>query len=260
MRGGRPPDRPRPMDRTRRGRARWVSRHAGASHGVRLPAARLTPTPLSSVGTARVHCGCSVSPAMSRMAAPIRGSTGSPRSPGARAAGSATPTFRTPASIPAAIGLHPAGYYDGVIAPPAVAGQLVKARPDRPAEHRDRAGYNSIGRTLRAQAAVTSKGRIYGIPYAWDALVLGYGRLPCGPPRPPGGHCSVRRPRQNIREDHAPGQPAHHRARGAVPQVGAALARHRRPVRTHRQPVRGGDRVLENGRRSITQYYSPTRR
>jgi putative spermidine/putrescine transport system substrate-binding protein len=78
------------------------------------------------------------------------------------------------ASIPAAIGLHGAGYFDGVAAPPDVAGQLVKSGLIAPLNTAIVPGYTAISRVLRTQAGMTSKGKTYGIPYVWDALVLGY--------------------------------------------------------------------------------------
>jgi putative spermidine/putrescine transport system substrate-binding protein len=77
-------------------------------------------------------------------------------------------------SIPAAIARHPAGYFDGVAAPADVAGQLVKAGLIAPVNTAIVPGYTAINRTLRGQQALMSKGKVYGVPYAWNALVLGY--------------------------------------------------------------------------------------
>ncbi len=77
-------------------------------------------------------------------------------------------------SIPAALQLHGAGYYDGVVAPPVVASGLISAGRVAPLDVRLVDGYASISRALRAQAAVRSGGKIYGIPYVWSSYVLGY--------------------------------------------------------------------------------------
>ncbi len=78
------------------------------------------------------------------------------------------------ASIIAAVRLHGAGYYDGVVAPAEVAGQLVKEGLAAPLNTAIVPGYSAINHVLRSQRAVLSKGKTYGVPYAWDALVLGY--------------------------------------------------------------------------------------
>jgi putative spermidine/putrescine transport system substrate-binding protein len=77
-------------------------------------------------------------------------------------------------AIQAAVRLHGVKNIDGIFAPPAVAGQLISAGLIAPVNVRLVAGYTAISRTLRSQAVVTSKGKTYGVPYAWDAHVLGY--------------------------------------------------------------------------------------
>ena len=133
-------------------------------------------------------------------------------------------------SIPAMFRLHGANYYDGVVAPPAVAGQLISAGLIAPLNAALVDGYTAISRALRTQA-VTSKGRTYGIPYVWDAYVLGYANVGrAARPAHLGRLVRSRLRRQVRREDHAPGQSLHDRDGGAVPQVGSAVARHHRPV------------------------------
>jgi putative spermidine/putrescine transport system substrate-binding protein len=77
-------------------------------------------------------------------------------------------------SIPAALQLHGARFYDGVVAPPAVASGLISAGQVAPLDVRLVDGYASISRALRAQPAVQSGGKTYGIPYLWSSYVLGY--------------------------------------------------------------------------------------
>ncbi|MGE5292371.1 MAG: extracellular solute-binding protein [Micromonosporaceae bacterium] len=77
-------------------------------------------------------------------------------------------------SIPAAFTLHGRGFYDGVVAPPAVAGRLIGAGIIAPLNTRLVGGYASISREFRTQGAVESGGRTYGLPYVWSSYVLGY--------------------------------------------------------------------------------------
>lgn len=64
--------------------------------------------------------------------------------------------------------------YDGVVAPPTVTSQLIAAGLIAPLNPAFVGGYPAIDPALRGQAAVTSGGRTYGIPYVWSAYVLGY--------------------------------------------------------------------------------------
>jgi putative spermidine/putrescine transport system substrate-binding protein len=77
-------------------------------------------------------------------------------------------------SIPAALGFHGGDFYDGVLAPPAVAGRLIGDRRVAPLNTRLIRGYASIGAELRSQGAMESGGRPYGLPYVWSSYVLGY--------------------------------------------------------------------------------------
>lgn len=77
-------------------------------------------------------------------------------------------------AIQAAFRQHGGGYYDGVLASPAVAGQLIGAGLIQPLNVRLVAGYSAIASMLRNQAVVTLKGATYGVPYVWNAYVLGY--------------------------------------------------------------------------------------
>ncbi len=76
-------------------------------------------------------------------------------------------------SIPAMFRLNGTSYYDGVVAPPAVAGQLISAGLVAPLNAAIVDGYTAISRALRTQE-VMSKGKTYGIPYVWNAHILGY--------------------------------------------------------------------------------------
>ena len=84
-------------------------------------------------------------------------------------------------AIQAAFRLH-ANYYDGVVAPSAVAGQLISAGTIAPLNVQIVGGYPALSRTLRSQAAAISKGKTYGVPYVWDAYVLGYATPAVRPP------------------------------------------------------------------------------
>jgi putative spermidine/putrescine transport system substrate-binding protein len=70
--------------------------------------------------------------------------------------------------------LHGTNYYDGVLAPPTLAGQLIGAGLIAPLNLSVVDGYTAISPALRRQEAVRSHGRTYGMPYVWDAYVLGY--------------------------------------------------------------------------------------
>lgn len=77
-------------------------------------------------------------------------------------------------SIPSVFAGHGAGFYDGVVAPPAVAGRLIGAGNIAPLNTRLVGGYASISREFQTQGAVQSRGRTYGLPYVWSSYVLGY--------------------------------------------------------------------------------------
>ena len=77
-------------------------------------------------------------------------------------------------AISAALKLRGAGYYDGVVAPPVVAGQLIGARMIAPLNVSLIDGYTTISPALRRQQTVTSHGQTYGIPYLWSSYLLGY--------------------------------------------------------------------------------------
>ena len=66
------------------------------------------------------------------------------------------------------------GAYDGVLAPPQVAGQLIAGRDVAPVNVRLVNGYTSLSAELRSLPGLRSGGNVYGIPYAWASYVLGY--------------------------------------------------------------------------------------
>ena len=84
-------------------------------------------------------------------------------------------------SIPAMLRMNGAKY-DGVVAPPAVAGQLISAGLIAPLNTAIVHGYAAISPTFRTQAVVTSKGKTYGVPYVWNAYLLGYATSAVRPP------------------------------------------------------------------------------
>lgn len=72
--------------------------------------------------------------------------------------------------------------FDGVVAPPVVAGQLISTGRIAPLNGRLIPGYTAISPVLRAQPAVMSRGSIYGLPYLWSSYLLGYGTRSVRPP------------------------------------------------------------------------------
>jgi putative spermidine/putrescine transport system substrate-binding protein len=65
-------------------------------------------------------------------------------------------------------------YYDGVLASPAVAGQLIAANAVVPLDTSQISGYSRISPRLASAAPAVSGGRAYGLPYLWDTYVTGY--------------------------------------------------------------------------------------
>src|SRR5271166_3770308 len=65
-------------------------------------------------------------------------------------------------------------YYDGVLASPEVAGQLIKARAVQPLDVQRIPGYTQLSPTLRNAPSEVSGTRVYGLPYSWDSYVTGY--------------------------------------------------------------------------------------
>jgi putative spermidine/putrescine transport system substrate-binding protein len=161
------------------------------------------------------------------------------------------------ASIPAAIGRHAAGYYDGVVAPAEVAGQLVKAGLIAPLNTAIVPGYTAISRTLRSQQVMTSKGKTYGVPYVWDALVLGYATPAVRPAPTTWG--ALFRPASAARyagKIMLPADPltialAALYLKSARPALGIAD-----PYELTSGQFAAAIAVLKSGRRNITQYYS----
>jgi len=161
------------------------------------------------------------------------------------------------ASIPAAIQRHAPGYYDGVVAPAEIAGQLVEAGLIAPLNTAIVPGYTAISRTVRTQQVMTPKGRTYGVPYVWDALVLGYATPAVRPA--PATWGAVFDPASAAR--HAgkimlPGDPvtialAALYLKSARPSLGIAD-----PYELTSGQFAAAIAVLKNGRRDITQYYS----
>ena len=77
-------------------------------------------------------------------------------------------------ALSAALKLRGAGYYDGVVAPPVVAGKLIGAGAIAPLNVGLIGGYAAISPALREQPAVTAHGETYGLPYLWSSYQLGY--------------------------------------------------------------------------------------
>lgn len=66
----------------------------------------------------------------------------------------------------------PARRYDGVSAPPEVAGQLIAAAQAAPVNPDLIDGYKDLDRDLRGQ--LTKRGRVYGVPFVWGVNQLMY--------------------------------------------------------------------------------------
>ena len=65
-------------------------------------------------------------------------------------------------------------YYDGILASPAVAGQLIRAGAVQPLDVRRISGYAQLSPRLRSAPSEVSGTRVYGMPYSWDSYVTGY--------------------------------------------------------------------------------------
>ena len=65
-------------------------------------------------------------------------------------------------------------YYDGILASPEVAGQLIEAGAVRPLDVQRITGYTQLSPTLRSAPSEVSGSRVYGMPYSWDSYVIGY--------------------------------------------------------------------------------------
>jgi putative spermidine/putrescine transport system substrate-binding protein len=65
-------------------------------------------------------------------------------------------------------------YYDGILASPEVAGQLIGAGAVRPLDVQRITGYRQLSPTLRNAPSEVSGSRVYGMPYSWDSYVTGY--------------------------------------------------------------------------------------
>ncbi|MBV9793853.1 MAG: ABC transporter substrate-binding protein [Actinobacteria bacterium] len=65
-------------------------------------------------------------------------------------------------------------YYDGVLASPTVAGQLIGAKAVAPLSTSGISGYSRVSPRLASAAPEVSGGRTYGLPYLWDSYVTGY--------------------------------------------------------------------------------------
>jgi putative spermidine/putrescine transport system substrate-binding protein len=65
-------------------------------------------------------------------------------------------------------------YYDGVLASPDVAGQLIRAKAVAPLDTSRISGYSGISPRLASAAPEVSGTKTYGLPYLWDSYVTGY--------------------------------------------------------------------------------------
>lgn len=65
-------------------------------------------------------------------------------------------------------------YYDGILASPEVAGQLINDRAAAPLDTSRITGYPELSARLRDTSVEVSGGTVYGVPYLWDSYVTGY--------------------------------------------------------------------------------------
>jgi putative spermidine/putrescine transport system substrate-binding protein len=65
-------------------------------------------------------------------------------------------------------------YYDGILASPEVAGQLMQAKAVAPLDTTRITGYSGVSPRLRTAAPEVSGTTTYGLPYLWDSYVTGY--------------------------------------------------------------------------------------
>jgi putative spermidine/putrescine transport system substrate-binding protein len=65
-------------------------------------------------------------------------------------------------------------FYDGILASPEVAGQLINAKAVAPLATSRISGYTRISPRLARSAAEVSGTSTYGLPYLWDSYVTGY--------------------------------------------------------------------------------------
>ncbi len=64
--------------------------------------------------------------------------------------------------------------YDGVLASPEAAGQLIGTHAVVPLNTRRITGYTALSSRLRKAPGEVSGGRVYGLPYAWESYVAGF--------------------------------------------------------------------------------------
>ncbi|HEY0718069.1 MAG TPA: hypothetical protein VGD68_10670 [Streptosporangiaceae bacterium] len=103
-------------------------------------------------------------------------------------------------------------YYDGILASPEVAGQLMQARAVAPLDTSHLTGYSGVSSRLRTAAPEVSGNRTYGLPYLWDSYVTGYdaGQVKPAP--------------QSWAALFSPGSAAQHSGRITVPDAPVTLA------------------------------------
>ncbi len=65
-------------------------------------------------------------------------------------------------------------YYDGILASPEVAGQLIEAGAVQSLNVQRITGYTQLSPTLRGAPSEVSGTQVYGMPYSWDSYVTGY--------------------------------------------------------------------------------------
>ncbi len=65
-------------------------------------------------------------------------------------------------------------FYDGILASPEAAGQLIAGRTAAPLNVHLIDGYQALSSRLRNAPGEVSGGKVYAVPYLWDAYVVGY--------------------------------------------------------------------------------------
>ncbi len=103
-------------------------------------------------------------------------------------------------------------YYDGILASPEVAGQLIEAGAAAPLDVQRIRGYTQLSPRLRGAPSEVSGAKVYGMPYSWDSYVTGYDASKVKPA--PQGWSSL----------FAPASAAHYAGKMTVPDAPVTLA------------------------------------
>ena len=153
--------------------------------------------------------------------------------------------------------------FDGVVAPPVVAAQLISAGSIAPLNVQLIDGYSAISPALRsqqaqaAQAAVTSHRTIYGMPYLWTSYLLGYRTQAVRPgPRTWAALFDHRQAARYAGEIMLPDTPFTIGLAALYLKTARPALRITDPYELTRQQFAAATSLLRSGRNSATAYYS----